>query len=364
MDYTCIDSFSGAGGLSLGLERAGFDIILSFDNDALCIETQELNEDYFSHRAFQASVSDMLGGRILSEVGLERGELFLLVGGPPCQGFSVQRIGEDEDERNNLIYRFSDLVEECLPKYFLMENVAGITGKRGQKILSEALSEMGKMGYWIHEKMLDAQYFGVPQRRKRLFVVGERKDGEFPRFQFPSPTVKNGEQKTVRDAIGDLPPPPKDGSECPNISHHRRDKLWEINKKRLRALKPGQGREHLPEELLADCHKRDASEIGHRNVYGRMSWDEVAPTITARFDSFTRGQFGHPEQVRSVSLREGALLQTFPMDFVFSGNKVDVARQIGNAVPPKLASEIGKQIIECHSLKASDVSGEKQVQSA
>ena len=104
----------------------------------------------------------------------------------------------------------------------------------------------------------------------------------------------------------------------------------------------------MPSELLANCHKVDSSIIGFRNVYGRMAWDDVAPTITARFDSFTRGKFGHPVQDRTISLREGALLQTFPMDFEFSGNKVDIARQIGNAVPPVMATEIGKSIIECY----------------
>lgn len=129
---------------------------------------------------------------------------------------------------------------------------------------------------------------------------------------------------------------------------HRRDRLSEINLKRIRALKPGQGREYLPKELLADCHKIDSSVIGYRNVYGRMAWDEVSPTITARFDSFTRGKFGHPEQDRSISLREGAMLQTFPKDFLFTGSKVDMARQIGNAVPPLLAKLIGTSIIDCY----------------
>ena len=113
-------------------------------------------------------------------------------------------------------------------------------------------------------------------------------------------------------------------------------------------MKEGQGRDDLPKELLADCHKIDSSVIGYRNVYGRMAWDEVAPTITARFDSFTRGKFGHPSQPRSISLREGALLQTFPSDFSFVGNKVEVARQIGNAVPPLLAEQIGRSIIESY----------------
>jgi DNA (cytosine-5)-methyltransferase 1 len=127
-----------------------------------------------------------------------------------------------------------------------------------------------------------------------------------------------------------------------------------MNLKRIQALKPGQGREYLPDELLADCHKIDSSVIGYRNVYGRMAWDAVAPTITARFDSFTRGKFGHPEQDRSISLREGALLQTFPMDFRFIGTKVDIARQIGNAVPPVLAEQIGISIIDSYKRREEE----------
>jgi DNA (cytosine-5)-methyltransferase 1 len=110
------------------------------------------------------------------------------------------------------------------------------------------------------------------------------------------------------------------------------------------AITAGQGRVDLPDHLLAECHRVSANTIGHRNVYGRMAWDEVAPTITARFDSFTRGQFGHPDQVRSISLYEGSLLQTFPVDFKFIGTKVQVASQIGNAVPPALGLALGKSI--------------------
>jgi DNA (cytosine-5)-methyltransferase 1 len=124
-----------------------------------------------------------------------------------------------------------------------------------------------------------------------------------------------------------------------------------LNVQRLEALGQGQARDNLPQELLANCHRIDSAIIGYRNVYGRMAWDEVAPTITARFDSFTRGKFGHPEQTRSISLREGALLQTFPMDFTFIGTKVDIARQIGNAVPPKLAEAIGRSIIAYYQRK-------------
>jgi DNA (cytosine-5)-methyltransferase 1 len=188
---------------------------------------------------------------------------------------------------------------------------------------------------------MDAEEYGVPQRRKRIVLVGERGDIGTS-YVFPKPT---GEKRTVRDTIAFLPPPPDSGKSHPDYPLHKRDRLSAINLKRINALEQGQGRDFLPEELLADCHKIDSAIIGHRNVYGRMSWDDVAPTITARFDSFTRGLFGHPDQPRSISLLEGALLQTFPLDYSFKGSKIEIARQIGNAVPPKLAKVIGESIL-------------------
>ena len=229
-----------------------------------------------------------------------------------------------------------------------MENVPGIEGKRGQAILKEALDSAARAGYVIHKKKLNAQDYGVPQRRRRVFVLGERHDGNFSQFEFPRPTTLKGKRMTVRDTVSQLPAPPEDGTDHPDILHHRRDRLSDLNKRRLRALKAGQGRDFLPSELRVKAHRISSSIMGHRYVYGRMAWDDVARTITARFDSFTRGRFGHPDQLRTISLREGALLQTFPMDFVFSGNKVEIARQIGNAVPPQLAEVIGATIIRSY----------------
>ncbi len=342
--YTCIDSFCGAGGLGLGLKRAGFEILLSFDIDQICIDTINANKKYFNHPAEAADITNMLNGELLKKCHLKRGELFLLAGGPPCQGFSIQRRGEDTDIRNELVLKYGKLIDELFPMYFVMENVTGIAGKRGKTILEQLIESVERIGYSVHVECLDAQNYGVPQRRRRYIIVGERKDlGEH--YKYPTPSSA---RKTVRDTIGYLPEPPEDGSDYPGIPLHRRDRLSPLNLQRIRAIKEGQGRDDLPDELLADCHKIDSSVIGFRSVYGRMAWDDVAPTITARFDSFTRGKFGHPVQDRSISLREGALLQTFPKDFVFTGNKVDVARQIGNAVPPLLAERIGESIIECY----------------
>ena len=341
MHFTCVDSFSGAGGLSLGLSAAGFEVLLSFDIDKKCIETLESNPKYVNHPVLCEDIQNMLGGRLLDEIGLKQGELFLLSGGPPCQGFSVQRIGEDIDSRNNLVFLYGRLVEEVRPMFFIMENVSGIQGKRGKVILAELIEKMESIDYYIHRQLIDAKDYGVPQRRKRLLLVGERTDVGSA-YAFPTQT---SEIRTVRDTIEFLPSPPENGKPHPDYPLHRRDRLSEKNLQRIKTLQQGQGRDFLPEELLADCHKIDSTVIGHRNVYGRMSWDEVAPTITARFDSFTRGLFGHPDQPRSISLCEGALLQTFPLDFTFKGSKIEIARQIGNAVPPKLAKAIGESII-------------------
>ena len=190
MKYTCIDSFCGAGGLGLGLQRAGFDILLSFDIDQLCIDTINQNQKYFNHPAVTADIADMLNGELLKRCNLKRGDLFLLAGGPPCQGFSVQRRGSDTDSRNELVLLYGRLIDELYPKYFVMENVSGIAGKRGKTILQQLIEDVEGIGYHVHVELLDAQDFGVPQRRKRYIIVGERTDmGNH--YKYPSPTHQN-----------------------------------------------------------------------------------------------------------------------------------------------------------------------------
>ena len=352
--FTAIDAFCGAGGLSLGLTNVGFEILAAFDLDPRCIETLYRNPKFIKHESFQSDVKDMLGGSLLKKVGIKKSELDLLAGGPPCQGFSVQRtVGGDSDSRNLLVDDYGDLIAEVMPRFFLLENVPGIGGKRGREIVDSFKTRMFSMGYFCHEKILDAQDFGVPQRRRRFILVGEKISKGGPYFKWPKKTSRTGEN-TVRTAIGHLPPPPPEGGDHPQHVGHRADRLSEVNKARLMALKGGQARDALPDHLLADCHRVSSDVMGHRKVYGRMAWDEVAPTITARFDSFTRGKFGHPEQLRSVSLLEGALLQTFPAKFQFSGTKVEAARQIGNAVPPKFAAAIGRAIFKAIALHKGD----------
>lgn len=326
-------------------------MLLGFDNDNRCIKTLQANPKYFKHKSVHADIRSIGRTDLLDMVCLKVGELDLLAGGPPCQGFSAQRtIGSDKDSRNLLVGHYAELIQWIKPRFFLLENVVGIGGKRGRSILEVFLTEMTQSGFYVHKAILDARDYGVPQRRRRVFVIGERiESNAAPTFKWPEKQQHRG--PTVRETIGHLPPPPSQGLEHDKFPGHRADKISELNRQRLTALQGGQARTDLPQELLADCHRASADKIGHRNVYGRMSWDDVAPTITARFDSFTRGQFGHPEQIRTISLYEGQLLQTFPADFRFVGSKVDVARQIGNAIPPLVAKRLGESLIQAIRLK-------------
>lgn len=339
MEKKIIDCFCGAGGLSIGFEQAGFDVIYAFDIDEAAINTYKHNPKYHHGKAFVRDIYNVNKASIEKDLGQTLGNIDVMIGGPPCQGFSVQRRGDDQDPRNKLILEYCRLIKEIYPRFFVLENVGGIVSKRGKPYIKTLIDTLSAAGYQIQMKKLLASDFGVPQDRRRVIVVGELSEDGIEHFDFPEPI--NGPKKTVRDAIFDLMD--KDEKDIPN---HKADKLSEINLKRIRSITEGQGQDSLPDDLQLDCHKK---HNGHRHLdtYGRMAWDKPAPTITARFDSFSRGRFGHPVLDRTITLREGARLQTFPDDFEFLGNKVEVARQIGNAVPPVLAEKIAEQIKKC-----------------
>lgn len=328
-----VDAFCGAGGLSLGFHSAGWNTALAFDNDPIAVETFNNN---LGGRAVILDAAVTTGRRLLDLCGLAPGECDLLAGGPPCQGFSLQRRGGRNDVRNELVLRYLDWIAELRPRTFLLENVPAIRSIRGGHLLDEVCALAERLGYATHLETLDAADFGLPQVRRRAILVGVTKGRP---FEWPTRVPA---RRTVRDAIADLPSPPEDGSPHPDVANHYREgRLSAINRERIRAVPEGGGREHLPPHLQLECHKS-----GHRHLdtYGRMAWDRPAPTITARFDSFTRGRFGHPVEDRSITLREGARLQSFPDSFVFTGNREDGARMIGNAVPPSFAALIAESI--------------------
>ena len=348
--YLAVDAFCGAGGMSCGLIRSGFDVCYAFDNDERAIESYANNVDATCELrdAYDVDLKRELLGR-----GIRPGNVSLVAGGPPCQGFSMQRRGCDEDPRNNLVRAFFDMAFAVEPSFILMENVLGIRGRRGESLVQYVQDECEKKGYHFHTKELNAADFGAPQVRKRFFVVAEKSTGGKPRFRFPEPRYSPGMYKTVHDAIADLPSPPRDGSEHALVPNHRSDVLSARNRERFMHVPQDGGRDDIPFDLRLKCHQVSTKKAGYRYVYGRLSWTRPSGVITAKFDSLTRGRFGHPEEHRSLSLREGARLQTFPDSFVFVGNKIEVARQIGNAVPLVLAESIGRSIIRSMPHKES-----------
>jgi DNA (cytosine-5)-methyltransferase 1 len=361
MTRTVIDAFCGAGGLSLGLAQAGLNVVFAFDTDDRAISTYKRN---LRGKCSKLDASRISGSDLQAAADLPGGPLAVLAGGPPCQGFSVQRRGEDVDARNDMLLRFLSWVREIRPQFFLIENVSGLRGKRGQKHLDHALRRGAALGYHCHVRLLNAAHYGTPQLRNRLFVVGELPVQGKVFFQFPIPTHSNANWATVRHAIGDLPSPPADGSEHPEWPNHRSDRLSPTNRLRIAHVPQGGGRADIPPALRLRCHEADPDKAGHRYVYGRLAWDKPASTITARFDSLTRGRFGHPEENRTISLREGARLQSFPDQFVFTGTKVEVARQIGNAVPPLLARAVGNSLMRALDQRTNHDQGGSVIQAS
>jgi len=337
--YRVADLFSGAGGLSLGFQQAGFEVVFAADNDKESLETYVHN---FGPHAYSLDLTRGSPKAIAKQIREKAGDIDVLIGGPPCQGFSIQRRGAPDDPRNHLLLRHVQIGLALNVKALLIENVPTILGSRGAIQLNEALSLLADASYTVSSAVLQAADYGVPQLRRRAFVVAFRKD--FPgEFRFLEPLYSPSSYVTVRQALSSLPGLPEDHSAHPEIANHQRRKISEINLKRLSYVPEGGGRLDIPEELRLPCHKKDN---GHRHldVYGRMVWDKPAPTITAMFDNFTRGRFAHPSETRNITNREGARLQSFPDSFVFLGNQKSVARQIGNAVPPMLATAVAHAI--------------------
>lgn len=333
MRRVAIDLFAGAGGLSLGLHSAGFDVVAALDSWQLAVDTYTKN---LPHAASCLDVAAVTGDEVLNLAGIEAGAVDLVAGGPPCQGFSVQRIGADTDPRNKLVLDFARLVADIKPRAFLMENVPGLLGKRGAAVFERFTAQLTNAGYSITVQRINASDFGVPQNRRRVLVAGWR-IRDRPLEVNPPSLVGPA---TVWDAIGDLPPAAAPGATAPADPLHIESNMSDVNRERLALIPPGGGFEDLPLELRVRCHLPGAAVIGHRGVYGRLAPDRPAGTITARFDSFTRGRFAHPYENRNITLREGARLQTFPDDFEFLGNREEIAAQVGNAVAPRLAASV------------------------
>jgi len=327
---TAIDLFAGCGGFALGLHKAGYETALAVEWDESACET------------FKSNISERILNCAIQEVD-SFPHSDLLVGGPPCQGFS--NLGErvPNDPRRQLWRHYLRAVSNSKPLIFIMENVPPLL-KSAEYV--EIKKEAERLGYQVEGRVLNAANYGAPQQRKRAFIIGSR-IGE-PSFPEPThrapdspPTLQNHNLPTwvtVSDAIGKLPPKPT-------------EKNWHIGRnptekslKRYRCVPPGGNRWDLPPELTPDCWKRKTK--GGTDLFGRLWWDRPSVTIRTEFYKPEKGRYLHPEEHRPITHREAACLQGFPMNFDFKGKRIAVGIQIGNAVPPALAERLGRSALK------------------
>jgi len=325
-----VDLFCGCGGLTEGLKKAGFEVIGAVEIDTNAVETYRSNHPEVL--VWQDDIRSIDTGDFMNKLSLSPGELSLLAGCPPCQGFSSLRTKNGNkyisDPRNFLIREYLRFVEALLPRAIMMENVPGI-GK--ESVCLEFTETLHRLGYVGMPRILNAEDYGVPQRRKRFIFMAGR---GFPIFYAQSSSIK----RTVRDAIGHLRKAGTSGDPMHDRLSHHSNRILDIIRK---IPHDGGSRCDLPEKMKLDCHKKCD---GFKDVYGRMAWDKVAPTITSGCCNPSKGRFLHPIEDRPITMREAAILQGFPENYYFPvGNKTEVTLMIGNALPPPF--------IEAHALE-------------
>ena len=332
------DMFCSIGGLTYGLQKAGITVNAGLDTDGSCRYAYEKNcEATF----VEADIRDISFSDISTY--FNDAEYRILVGCAPCQPFSSHTAkikSYQPDSSWNLIDEFLRIIIEGQPDVISMENVPQLMDK---PIYRKFKHELTNAGYKIADAVISCTDFGVPQKRCRLVMLGSL----LGKIDMPKSEAK--EPKTVRQMIGHLCPL-EHGQSSETDPLHVCSRLEPINLKRIQASKPGGSWRDWPTELLPDCYKKD-SGLSYGSVYGRMQWDKPAPTLTTQFYRYGTGRYGHPEQDRALSLREGAILQTFPEQYQFVAPNeraafTKIGRQIGNAVPPSLASAIGKAITD------------------
>ncbi len=374
---TAIDLFSGAGGLTLGLLNSGWDVRACADISPACAATHRLN--FPAIPMYAGDLGPLAGDELLRLASLEPGSLDMLAGGPPCQGFSIMGQREHEDPRNQLFHVFMRLASELLPKVLLIENVPGLATLQGGAVLEAISASFDAIGYDAVCAELVAAQYGVPQLRWRMVFIGWRRglgrSGGFPLPSHgsagigdlvPNRTLAAAHAAgflSTKDAIGDLPDVSAGAaasrygmdSSCAyqkamrdgcgqDVGNHYAPKMSEANLARIRALKPGQDWRDLPWELLPAGMQR-ALRKDHTRRYRRMTWEGIPRSIITRFRDPKSGEYTHPEQHRTITIREAARIQSFPDWFGFEGSKTDQYDQVGNAVPPLMARAIGTEIL-------------------
>ncbi|MFM1655385.1 DNA cytosine methyltransferase [Brevibacillus sp. B_LB10_24] len=327
-----IDLFSGCGGVTEGLKQARFKVVAAVDIDPVCCKTYKLNHKKV--KLFKKDIRKVEPKDLLKLIP-DGQELDLLTVCAPCQPFSSQNRHKGDDERTPLILESIKFIKVLKPRVVFFENVPGLAESYVFTDLQTALHEDGYTT--IDPVVIDAADYGVPQRRPRFIYLASRTKESISVPRAVTPGVK---RITVRQAIGDLMKL-NSGERDPNDRLHTARKHKEIALRRLKYIpKDGGSRSSLPDYLQLECHKK---HNGHKDVYGRMAWDTVAPTLTTGCTNITRGRFAHPNEDRGITVREAARLQTFPDEYEFYGNLEQVATQVGNAVPVNMMKNIA-----CH----------------
>lgn len=336
-----VDLFCGIGALTYGLQKAGIKVNAGYDIDKSCRYGYEYNNSVKFHCR---SVSDLSGEELALQYPHD--SLKVLVGCAPCQPFSSHtnkiREKQADDNRWHLLHSFGKLVEDVRPDFVSMENVTNLQNQDVFKVFVETLE---KSGYFVNYKIVYCPDYGIPQKRKRLILLASK----LTKPSLIEPTHTSESYKTTYDEIGELPEIGA-GETSVSDSLHRSTSMTPVMLARIKQSIPNGTWLDWKEELRSPCHKTDSGQ-SYKAVYGRMAWDEPSPTITTQFYNFGTGRFGHPEQNRALSLREGALLQTFPLDYQFVApdepiHFTKIGRYIGNAVPVRLGEVIGKSIVE------------------
>lgn len=331
-----VDLFCGAGGLTRGLIDAGIDVRVGVDIDPACEYPYTANNDA---EFLLRSVGDVDAETLASYFTPK--SVRLLAGCAPCQTFSTyNKKASDEDDRWWLLRHFGRLAASLEPDLVTMENVPGLME---HDVFEEFVRTLRAQNYHVSYQPVDCSQYGLPQHRTRLVLLASK----LGPISLLTPEQFGRPRLTVEDAISDLPEL-EAGASDPKDPLHRCSALSELNMKRMRASSPGGTWRDWPAGLVADCHRKSSGKT-YPGVYGRMSWDDSSPTITTQFYGFGSGRFGHPKQDRALSLREGAILQSFPpgYEFVKSGEPVHhkaIGRLIGNAVPVVLGELIGASI--------------------
>lgn len=342
---TALDLFAGAGGMSCGLSKAGFDVLAAVELDADAAASYRANHP--ESRVYEKDIRTLRPATVLREIGLTKGELDLLAGCPPCQGFTrlTEKNGK-RDPRNGLIRDYLRFVTGARPRFCVFENVPGLQA-RGKTMFQELRSGLRRLGYAVDFRVVDMVDYGVPQFRRRLVLLASRDT------EVSIPPSTHGDERanpwrTVKDALAVFPTAPlrsmvKAGlAQAPMPWHFARDQSVIVERRLSHALK-SKGRATLPADLQLECHKGKFD--GYYDVYGAMSWDEPSPTMTSGCTNASKGRFGHPSEARPLTAAEAAALQTFPADYVFKGSGVEsVARQVGNAVPVEFARVLGMAV--------------------